>query len=176
MIPRLQADSTDYIEVSEVTWRTRFNILDSCLGRPARRNSVVEGLSERRPEAIQEDTSDTVACLRGIPLVSDCSLLQCAVCLCTLHSVTLNYPLSAFCHCLWWEERWNRNNVAWSNQHASTRRPWLVVLLHASQLQFHNMGRFICLQCSTCYTKDSFDTCKYGRNAQIIWRYYLSPC
>ena len=48
----IRAAGTYYLDVSEAAWRTGLDVLESLM----RRNSVFEGLSDRRLEDIQKET------------------------------------------------------------------------------------------------------------------------
>ena len=55
--PRFRADVTGDKVTEGVIEREGFSILESCLGRPISKNSVLEGLSMRRFADIHEETS-----------------------------------------------------------------------------------------------------------------------
>jgi hypothetical protein len=54
--PRFRADVTRDKVTEGVIEREGFSILESCLGRPINKNSVLEGLSMRRFADIHEET------------------------------------------------------------------------------------------------------------------------
>jgi hypothetical protein len=55
--PRFRTDETGVSMTVGVIEREGFSILESCLGRPINKNSVLEGLSMRRFADIHEETS-----------------------------------------------------------------------------------------------------------------------
>jgi hypothetical protein len=59
--PRFRADDTGKIERLDDICRAGSDSLDSCLGRPMRRNSVLEWLSESILEDIQSETLEIVS-------------------------------------------------------------------------------------------------------------------
>ena len=55
MKPRLRAEVTGLRMVSEEMVRVGFEILESCTGRPISKNSVFDGLRERKLDDIQDE-------------------------------------------------------------------------------------------------------------------------
>jgi len=60
MTPRLRAESDGLIVTLESMWRVASETLESCLGRPISKNSVLDWLSERRLVDIQVETESMV--------------------------------------------------------------------------------------------------------------------
>ena len=61
MMPRLRAEETEETDMSADICKIGWVILDSCLGRPIRRNSVLDWLRARRLEDIQVEILDIVS-------------------------------------------------------------------------------------------------------------------
>jgi len=66
MKPRLRAEVTGLRMVSEEMVRVGFEILESCTGRPISKNSVFDGLRERKLDDIQDEISVMVSCRHWI--------------------------------------------------------------------------------------------------------------
>ena len=66
MKPRLRAEETGLRMVSEERVRVGFEILESCTGRPISKNSVFDGLRERKFDDIQDEILVMVSCRHWI--------------------------------------------------------------------------------------------------------------